>query len=302
MNYNINTIKKKESFAYWFERIGISDDFSIYEQVFDPTTGKFTRNYLACGPSNIQSITDLKWGEGVDSEAIDFDALKSDFTDFMALRPEAVVGAVIPKETIETTGENAAMYERILAGCVYLHYEDDDDKALNVTGKCLEWLRTTDFFRAPGSIMYHDAEPQGLLKHSLRVVNHALSLMSLKKFSKVLRHEITLVSLVHDYTKIFRYSQTTRNTKTDTGWVQVPWYKYTAPPFPMGHGGTSLALAKKYLPLSEEMELSIFWHMSSWYAAKNEESDPSEANIRFPMVHLLQWADQSSITLCGQEA
>jgi hypothetical protein len=175
--------------------------------------------------------------------------------------------------------------------------QHDDNTALQSAQKCLKWLRSTDFYVAPGSVMYHDNYPSGLLQHSLRVVNCAITLMSLSMFKNVSVYGAILACLVHDWCKIGVYEETTRNVKNDeTGkWEKQPWYKYRASPWPFGHGVTSMYLAQAHFPLPIEVALAIRFHMSHWYVSKNEEGDLSEANAKFPIVYLLQWADQASV-------
>ena len=123
-------------------------------------------------------------------------------------------------------------------------------------------------------------------------------------FKTVVPHEAILAALLHDWCKIFCYQSTTRNVKNDeTGqWEKVPWYKWKASPMPLGHGTSSIYSAQKYFKLTKEQLLAIRWHMGKWYTAQNEDGDLSESNANFPMVLLLQWADQTSITVWGKDA
>ena len=96
---------------------------------------------------------------------------------------------------IETTNTNAAIYEKLIVGCLLLQY-DDESKALKIAKIFLDWLRETDFYTAPGSTRFHDAEPEGLLKHSLRVVDNAIMLMGLQSLLGVKVVVLTATSLI----------------------------------------------------------------------------------------------------------
>jgi len=299
--FDLSKIKPKSSFKYWFARQHITDLFDIFVcETDDAGETKYTR-IGRCGTllKNKYCITPDK--NFKDYESINFDAIKSDFNDFFN-RPEYIIGIPVPKEILETTGINAATYEKLIAGCMLLH-ENDEEKALNNAKVYLDWLKETDFFVAPWSTRFHDAEPEGLLKHTLRVVNHAIALMHLKKFSGVVLHEAILAALVHDLSKIGIYKSYLKNVKDDeTGlWSKVPAYQYKTSDWPLTHGVTSMYLAGKFFKLSLEQNLAIRYHMGAFHMSQNDLSELSEANTRFPMVHLLQWSDSFSITIYGEE-
>lgn len=94
-------------------------------------------------------------------------------------------------------------YDTLIAGIYYETY--DEEKADKMTERCLNWLSTTDFYIAPASTIYHDAEPCGLLRHTLRVVDKMMELLSLSSFSGVTRHDAILTALVHDWCKMKIY-------------------------------------------------------------------------------------------------
>jgi hypothetical protein len=185
-----------------------------------------------------------------------------------------------------------------------MQYEDEV-KALTIAKKFLDWLRDTDFYTAPGSTRFHDSEPEGLLKHSLRVVNNAIMLMRLRKFADVVPYEAILCAAIHDVSKVGVYEHYMRNVKDDaTGvWSQVLSYRYKTSEYPFGHSTASMYLGQKFFPdLSMEQVLALRHHMYFYGIAQSETSDLSDACSRYPLVHLIQWSDQSSITLYQQEA
>lgn len=71
-------------------------------------------------------------------------------------------------------------YDTMIAAIYYMIYHAE--KAEKLTERCLKWLSNTDFYIAPASTVYHDSEPCGLLKHTLRVVDKMIELLSLHRF------------------------------------------------------------------------------------------------------------------------
>jgi hypothetical protein len=302
--YDLNQIKPKAEFKYWFARKGITNQFDLFAQKPN-STGRIKQTRIGVCSIPLKSKDNITPDENFkDFDNVDFDAVKADFETFYKTRPEYVVGISVPKEKLRDPEENIAVYERLLTGCLLLQF-NNDDKAIKAARRCLEWLRETDFYEAPasGNDRFHEAFPNGLIQHTLKVVNHIVALMQLRKFCSVAPYEAVLVALVHDWCKIGIYEQYLRNVKDETTgvWSHVSAYRYKSSEWPYGHGCSSMVLAKKYLQLTEEMALAIRWHMSAYSVAQNESYDLSEASSKFPMVHLLQWADQASVTIYGQE-
>lgn len=187
------------------------------------------------------------------------------------------------------------IYDTLIAGIYYAAY--DEEKAGKLTERCLNWLSTTDFYIAPASTIYHDAESCGLLRHTLRVVDKMVELLSLPSFLGVTRHEAILTALVHDWCKIDFYEQYMKNVKDEvTGvWNKVPAYRHKGANMPFGHGVTSMFIAQKFFKLSTEQALAIRWHMGEHSVSQTESHDLMDANEKYPMVFLLQFADRLSI-------
>ena len=162
----------------------------------------------------------------------------------------------------------------------------------------IAWLTSTDFFIAPGSTQFHDSEPSGLVKHSLRVFNNIIKLHQAPQFNIVPVESAVLVSLVHDWCKIGLYTSYNRNVKNEaTGkWEQVVAYRHNQQGVPLGHGVSSMFLASRCFKLSIYESVAIRWHMGTWNVAPNEQNELQLANEQYPLVHLLQFADCLSIT------
>lgn len=189
-------------------------------------------------------------------------------------------------------------YEKLLIGAYLLNKPEELIKNDGSNGYCkmLDWLRNTDFYTAPASTIYHESYPGGLLVHSLRVYNIAMSLMITPAFEYV--GSAALAALVHDWCKIGLYESFYRNVKNEeTGqWEKKPGYKRNQKGIPLGHGVTSMFLAQKFFRLSAEEALAIRWHQGRWNVCDAEVNEFQLANEKYPMVHLIQFADQLSVT------
>lgn len=191
-------------------------------------------------------------------------------------------------------------YESILVDCLETRAKNagknpEDHHAY--IQSVVSWIQSTDFYTAPASTRFHDSFRGGLLFHTLKVYNEAMQLSTLRKFQNVELDSIALCSLVHDWCKIGLYESYLKNVKNEvTGqWEQQTAYKFKNLDHPFGHGVTSLYIALKFFKLTEEEALAIRWHMGAWYRAENESNDLQQANENYPLVHMLQFADQLSI-------
>jgi len=275
-------IVPRSSFAVWFKRSAKRDyiEWEVYTNTMD---------HKLIGRMEDDAIIHLDISEIYTDELVlrEFDAFKN--------RPEYSVGEGVSIIDLTHSFELANMYNNLLTGAMLI--EADTDDVLPKIERCLNWLNTTDFYVAPGSTIYHDAEPQGLIKHTLRVYNKLLELMMLPTFSQVKLYEAVIVALTHDWCKLNVYEQYKKNVKDEiTGqWEQVDAYKYRGPQLPMGHGTTSMFMVMKFMKLTTEQALALNWHMGHWRCNDDDVNDLQCANETYPLVHLLQFADQLSI-------
>lgn len=174
------------------------------------------------------------------------------------------------------------------------------DKGEAIADRIVTWLETTDFFTAPASTRYHESEVCGLVFHSLKVYNEAATLQSIPAFSSCNACSWALVALVHDWCKIGLYEQFTRNVKNEhTGqWEKVPSFKIADVKrnTTLGHGAASMYLISQYIRLSYEEALAIRWHMGACNVCDSEFGDLQDSNETYPLVHMIQFADQLAIT------
>ncbi len=165
--------------------------------------------------------------------------------------------------------------------------------------RCLSWLAKTDFYTCPASTQYHDSYPGGLLHHSLAVCRRALELIECPSFEFLVNVEdAVFASLAHDWCKIGLYQPYMKNVKDEkTGvWTQHAAYKYVEDrTICLGHGASSMYLAMKFFNISIEVAAAIRHHMGRWNCVEAEVNELQQANRLYPLVHLIQFADQLSI-------
>ena len=208
-------------------------------------------------------------------------------------RPERKVG-----HKIDLIGKNMEQlieeYEELFIGAYIMQTKREVFKEGNAYVRAIDWLRSTDFYKAPASTQYHDSVPGGLLVHSIKVYNQIVDLLTLPAFKDVKVEEVTLVALMHDWCKIGFYEQYMKNVKDEkTGtWNTEPAYKVNQKGIPLGHGVTSMYLASRVVNLTVEQCIAIRWHNGHFNVAKVEENEYQKAVNEVPMVYIMQVADQ----------
>ena len=156
--------------------------------------------------------------------------------------------------------------------------------------KLLDWLDTTDFFRAPASSRFHCACEGGLVQHSLNVY-HVLGDHFYTEGENL--ESYTICALLHDLCKANFYKVSTRNVKNDaTGqWEKVPFYQ-VEDAFPYGHGEKSVFLIERFMKLRTAEAVAIRWHMGGFDdAARGGSFAISAAYDAYPLAVKLHIAD-----------
>lgn len=214
--------------------------------------------------------------------------------------PEHILGKQF--EIPENAKDAINLYEKFLTGTILAKRCEHTKRCPDIVDekyveRVLDWIRNTDFYTAPSSTIYHDSYVSGLLFHTLTVLQNIYELLKLNKFKDVRVVEATCIALVHDWCKIGLYTPYKRNVKNEeTGqWEQVDSFRRNTPAIPMGHGVESVFKAIKVFRLSEAEFAAIRWHMGAWNVAHSELNDLQAANEKYPLVHLLQFADQLAI-------
>lgn len=162
--------------------------------------------------------------------------------------------------------------------------------------KLLEWMETTDFFRAPASTRFHCACEYGLVRHSLNVY-HSLVDMFFEEGDNL--ESFTICALLHDLCKANYYKTGTRNVKNEeTGqWEKVPFFQ-VEDAFPYGHGEKSVFLIERFMRLKTAEAVAIRWHMGGFDdAARGGSFAISQAYDAYPLAVKLHMADLAATYL-----
>ena len=85
------------------------------------------------------------------------------------------------------------------------------------SAELLRWLKSTDFFTAPGSTRFHDCNAGGLAGHSVNVFNELVRLLKAYPEVKVSAETAAIVALLHDVCKAGCYKTEMRNRKNEFG-------------------------------------------------------------------------------------
>jgi len=283
-------------FTYWFQLSSNIDGYAVIDK----------SNGSIIGFMKVENniVTDNVNGHFIPvSDNVIEDGILDDWKMFMR-RPEYIVGR-IPVEVVEEE-----VYDKMLIGCIMIKYtrnwsKEFSDESFNPdyctkgVHAAINWLHTTDFYTAPASSRYHDCNVGGLVSHTLKVVKRMTDIMKMDTFNtKVTLEDAVFVSLIHDWCKIGLYESYMRNVKDENGkWVQKPEFKYRDTSLTcFGHGVSSMFLAQKFFKLSIGEALAIRWHMGFCRVADSDMNELQQANETYPIVHLLQFADQLSIT------
>jgi len=213
-------------------------------------------------------------------------------------RTEFMVGECVDLDGV-AAGLAIEEFEKLLDGALRIRAWNagkDPDGCDDYIEKVKNWLKNTSFYEDPASTKYHEAFKHGLLYHTLRVYNKMCEVVQIPTFKNVDLSSATLCCICHDWCKIGLYEQYKRNVKNDAGkWESVDAYKRGSFPHPLGHGVASAYIAMKLIKLSEEEWLAIRWHMAMFNVASNEINEYQQSCEDYPLVHLLQFADQLSI-------
>lgn len=155
----------------------------------------------------------------------------------------------------------------------------------------LKWLKSTNFFTAPGSTRFHDCHAGGLADHSAKVFNELVRLLKVFPEVKVSGETAAIVALLHDVCKANCYKVEMRNKKNEHGqWIQVPVYTFQEDFTFGGHGSKSVYLIQKFMKLTDEEAVCINCHMG----VENGNFAVNDAYRAFPLAFLVHTADMAS--------
>lgn len=159
------------------------------------------------------------------------------------------------------------------------------------SAELLKWLKSTDFFTAPGSTRFHDSYSGGLADHSANVFHELVRLLKAFPEIKATAETAAIVALLHDVCKANCYKVELRNKKNEHGqWIQVPTYTFKED-FPFGgHGSKSVYLIQKFMKLTSEEAVAINCHMG----VENGNWTVTDAFRAYPLAFLVHTADMAS--------
>lgn len=165
-------------------------------------------------------------------------------------------------------------------------------------------LEQSDFFEAPASTKYHGAFKGGLCRHCLDVNIVLTNLLKMNGLSYS-DEAVTIVSLLHDLSKMNLYERTCFNKKVysengskhDDGgkfdWVSEPGYKTkdVKDRFIYGnHEQTSEFMVRQFIPLELEESIAILHHHGGM-GFDSAQLDISLIYDKYPLALMLHVAD-----------
>lgn len=188
--------------------------------------------------------------------------------------------------------------------------------------KLMNYIRKSDFYKAPASTKYHLSCEGGLLQHSLNVLDAMREMMTKEndgqdengnpkikyhyavagKFVTTIPEEsLIIIALLHDICKTYFYTTSWRNSKNEqTGkWEKVPYFTVNDK-MPLGHGAKSAMIIKQYMELTTPEMYAIWWHMG--FTDTADTLSLSQAIRQYPIVWATHTADMMASNFMESEA
>lgn len=304
-------ISPAKSFNYWFDMNRL-DTIVIYaldkDKSEELTTAKtqiamVKLSKFIGNPTNSYDMSD----QLSELDAQTRSEIVVDFIGFIAGRPEGALIPTLENITVDRDSWSINTYYTLLASCIALNEDNKlctsyDVRINRQIDKLIGWLwNHTDIATAPGSTQYHDSYIGGLFNHLLRVAVNAYGLIKSPVYADldIRVDQLITCTLVHDWCKLNLYTEFKKNVKNDeTGnWDQITAFKHNSDiEVPLGHATASMWIANKFFDFTLEQNCAIRWHMGRWHVCDDEKNDLQYANEKYPMVHILQFADQLAIT------
>lgn len=189
--------------------------------------------------------------------------------------------------------------------------------------RLLEFIRKSDFYKAPASTRFHSCHEGGLLEHSMNVYSCLISKKDnptwAEYMNKLEEDSLVIVALLHDLCKTYFYKKDFKNQKTydaekvnaadrsqikrdNNGsfiWETVPCYT-VEDKIPYGHGEKSVMMVEEYIKLKPIERYAIRWHMG-WSEPKESYNALGKVMGKYPLVLALHEADQEATYLMEEE-
>lgn len=150
----------------------------------------------------------------------------------------------------------------------------------------IEAMEDGGFFEAPcsGKIIYHLAEPEGLMKHSWNVLTYMRKLN--EAWNRMIPDDsLTIVALLHDLGKMGDHGKPNYvENILKTGQSKAEPYKTNKDLIYIPHEVRSVMIAERYIYLTEEEETAILWH-NGLYSASFRNDIPGKETIIYLALH-----------------
>ena len=155
----------------------------------------------------------------------------------------------------------------------------------------IDFLKKSDFFKAPASTRFHGSYEKGLMEHSMKVyeiLKHKVETSFVP--INIPQESLIIIALLHDICKTNFYKVDFRNAKNALGvWEKVPYYT-VEDTIPYGHGEKSVLMITEYIQLTPEEKYAIRWHMG-YTEPKELYTTIGEAYKKYPIALLMHEAD-----------
>ena len=160
----------------------------------------------------------------------------------------------------------------------------------------LEFLDSSDFYKAPASTKFHGNKEGGLLEHSLKVYEILKDKVNNSSIEiNTPDDSIKIIALLHDICKTNFYKIDFRNAKNELGvWEKVPYYTVDDT-IPYGHGEKSVMMISEFIKLTNEEKYAIRWHMG-YTEPKELYTTIGLAYSKYPIALLTHEADIEATT------
>ena len=155
----------------------------------------------------------------------------------------------------------------------------------------IDFLKKSDFFKAPASTRFHGSYEKGLMEHSMKVyeiLKHKVETSFVP--INIPQESLIIIALLHDICKTNFYKVDYRNAKNALGvWEKVPYYA-VEDTIPYGHGEKSVMMITEYIKLTPEEKYAIRWHMG-YTEPKEQYNTIGLAFTKYPIALLTHEAD-----------
>lgn len=165
----------------------------------------------------------------------------------------------------------------------------------------IEWMENNGFFDAPCSSKYHLAQPEGLAEHSLNVFRAALDLSKALYAEKItfdFINSMIICSLLHDLGKAGQFGKPaysiTNQAAVQAALVSLA-YETNKDLLYVPHEVRSIAIASRFIELTEEEQFAILYHNGMYGELKAFKGNET------PLLLILHFADMWAARVIEKE-